>query len=95
MLTIFFDVTVKEGREEEFAELAKEMMHSTHVHDDGCSAFVWHRQVDDPRRFALYEQWRDQASVDAHLARLLGEIGRDRLLDFFENTSARQLEPIE
>ena len=95
MLTIVFDVTVKEGREEEFAELAKEMMRTTHAQDDGCAAFVWHRQVDDPRKFTLYEQWRDQAAVDAHLARLLGEIGRDRMFGFFEHTSARRLEPIE
>ena len=94
MLTILFDVTVKKGLEEEFAGLAKEMMRSTHAHDDGCVTFVWHRQVDDPRTFALYEQWRDQASVDAHLARLLGEIGRDRMFGFFEHTSARRLEPI-
>ncbi len=94
MLTILFDVTVKEGREDEFAELAKEMMRGTHAHDDGCAAFVWHRQADDPRRFTLYEQWRDQAAVDAHLARLLGEIGRDRMFGFFEHTSARRLDPI-
>ena len=95
MLTILFDVTVKEGLEEEFAELAKEMMRSTRALDEGRVTFAWHRQVDDPRKFVLYEQWRDQASVDAHLARLLTEIGRERFFGYFEHTSAQRLEPIE
>ncbi len=95
MLTIIFDVTVKDGLEEEFAELAKQMMRSTRALDEGCITFVWHRQPDDPRKFTLYEQWRDEAAVNAHLARLLAEIGRERFFAFFEKTSAQRLQPIE
>lgn len=95
MLTILFEVTVKEGLEEEFAELAKVMMRSTRALDEGRVTFAWHRQVDDPRRFTLYEQWRDEAAVNAHLARIVGEIGRERFFGYFEKTSAQRLEPIE
>jgi quinol monooxygenase YgiN len=95
MLTILFEVTVNEGLEEEFADLAKEMMRSTHALDEGCITFVWHRQPDDPRKFVLYEQWRDEPAVNAHLARLIGEIGRERFFGYFEKTSAQRLELIE
>jgi quinol monooxygenase YgiN len=88
MITLLFYMTVKPGREDEFAGVAKEMMSSTHAEDEGCINYSIHRQSDNAREFVLYEQWSDQAAVTAHLDRLLGAIGRDRLMDFFESTRA-------
>jgi antibiotic biosynthesis monooxygenase len=39
-----------------------------------------------PHEFVLYEQWRDQATLDAHLAHLDRMIGLAILFDFFEQT---------
>ena len=95
MLTILFSMTVHEGREAEFAELAREMMRSTHERDDGCITYAIHAKEGAPREFVLYEQWRDQAAVEKHLERLLAEVGRERFAGFFEKTQAVRLVPIE
>ncbi len=71
MITVLFYMTVKAGREEEFRELAKQLTISTHAEDEGCIAYTFHQQTDTPREFVLYEQWRDEVALSAHLNRLL------------------------
>jgi quinol monooxygenase YgiN len=95
VITVLFYMTVNEGRDNEFAELAKEMMRSTRSRDAGCITYAIHREIDAPRKFVLYEQWRDEDAINAHLARLMSEIGRERFVAFFETTSALRLQPIE
>ena len=95
MLTILFSMTIREGMEAEFVELAREMMRSTHAQDEGCIAYTIHAKEGAPREFVLYEQWRDQSSVEKHLQRLLAEMGRERFVAFFEKTGAVRLTPIE
>ena len=34
--------------------------------EPGCLTFNVHRHVDDPRRFFIYEQYRDAAALEAH-----------------------------
>ena len=29
--------------------------------------YVFHQRQDNPREFMLYEQWRDEAALDAHV----------------------------
>ena len=36
--------------------------------EPGCRMYQAHRSLADPRRFFLYEQYVDQAAVDAHRA---------------------------
>ena len=95
MLTILFSMTVKPGREDEFAALAREMMRGTHAEDDGCITYTIHRRGDDLRQFVLYEQWRDREAVQAHLDRMFAALGRERIMDFLEKTEAVSLTPIE
>ena len=57
MLTILFSMTIREGMEAEFVELARAMMRSTHERDDGCIAYTIHAKDGAPREFVLYEQW--------------------------------------
>ena len=91
-ITILFYVTAKEGKEEEFRELAAEMTKTTREEDEGCIHFTYHQEVDNPRQFVLYERWRDRAALDAHLARLQEVYGPPpsggflpaALLDFWE-----------
>lgn len=69
-ITFLFFMTAKAGREEECRELATRVTETTRAENEGCISYVFHQQNDNPREFVLYEQWRDQAAVDAHLARL-------------------------
>ena len=88
-------MTVHPGLADEFDGVAREMVRSTRAEDQGCITYTIHRVADDPHKFILYEQWRDQQSLDAHLARLIPHIGQSRFVSFFESTSAVRLDPIE
>jgi quinol monooxygenase YgiN len=34
--------------------------------EPGCLTYTVHRHIDDPRRFFIYEQYRDAAALEAH-----------------------------
>jgi quinol monooxygenase YgiN len=36
--------------------------------EPGCSMYVVHRHKTDPRRFFIYEQYKDDAALEAHRA---------------------------
>lgn len=36
--------------------------------EDGCLAYRFYSDLLNPRRLRLYEEWRDQAALDAHFA---------------------------
>jgi quinol monooxygenase YgiN len=86
MITGLFYMTLKPERVEAFRDIVTQLVITTHAEDAGCLAYVFHQQRDEPREFVLYEQWRDQAALDAHLARLDRMIGLASLFDFFEQT---------
>jgi (4S)-4-hydroxy-5-phosphonooxypentane-2,3-dione isomerase len=57
----------KEGRADEVAALASEMIPHTRA-EPGCRLFIVNRAVDDPRKFLLYEHFENRAAFDAHTA---------------------------
>jgi quinol monooxygenase YgiN len=75
MLTALFHMTARPGEEEAHRELLVRLAAGTRAHDAGCLASTFLRQRDAPGAFVLYEQWRDRAALDAHLARLQAEYG--------------------
>lgn len=93
MVTILFYVTIKSGKEQEFHDLTLRLTEITRAEDDGCLNYVFHQQQDNPRKYVLYEQWRDSKALEAHLAHLqelLGPPAPGRklpaaLLDFCED----------
>ena len=102
MLTILFSMVVKAGREEEWQAMLAELHRTTHAEDDGCLAYAYYRRADNPREYVLFEQWRDAAALDAHLARLRRVYGPPpdkggrllaAFLDLFERTEAVRYEP--
>lgn len=75
MLMILFTVKLKPDKESEFLRLVTELTRSTQAEDEGCIAYTFYRQTDNPLRVALFEQWRDQASLDSHIRRLSSVLG--------------------
>ena len=69
MICVAVTYVVKPGNEEEAAELFRKMTGHTRT-EPGCRFYLAHRSTADPRRFFLYEQYDDQAALDAHRARL-------------------------
>jgi quinol monooxygenase YgiN len=65
MITIIVHYEVTEGRGGEVsAVLARHAAQSRE--EPGCAQFVVHQAEDDPDAFVLYEQYLDEAALDAH-----------------------------
>jgi len=76
MITILFHVTVKPGKEREFHDCIINLTTITRAEDDGCLTYVFHQQQGVyPSKYVLYEQWRDQQALDAHVAHLQTLLG--------------------
>jgi quinol monooxygenase YgiN len=102
VVTLLFSVTVKEAKAEEFHDVAARLTTTTRAQDDGCLAYVFLQQEDAPREYVLYEQWRDQSALDAHLVRVQAMLGPPNpggrlpktFLDLCEKTSAVRYRPL-
>ncbi|MDQ2908763.1 MAG: antibiotic biosynthesis monooxygenase [Candidatus Eremiobacteraeota bacterium] len=67
MLVLAVTYVIKAGHETEAIECLKRL--TAEARDEpGNRMFVAHRAQDDPRTFFLYEQYDDQAALDAHRA---------------------------
>ena len=86
MITSIVSLTVKPGRIDDFRKLAIRAVTSTRAEDAGCITYVCYQQQDNPHEFVVYEQWQDQASGDAHSARLDQTIGLAVISDACEKT---------
>jgi quinol monooxygenase YgiN len=75
MITVIFSMTVKPEATAEFARVVEMLTRTTHAEDDGCIAYTFLRQTDDPLQHVLYEQWRDQDALNAHVQRLRDVLG--------------------
>jgi quinol monooxygenase YgiN len=65
MIVLKVDMLVKPGAEEK----CKEYMRILQEHsrrEPGCLIYVGHQSTENPRKFLFYEQYRDQAALDAH-----------------------------
>jgi quinol monooxygenase YgiN len=67
MICVAVTYVVKAGREAEAPELFARLAEATRA-EPGCRMYLVHRSTADPRRFFLYEQYDDQAALDAHRA---------------------------
>ena len=69
MLTFTAKLTVKAGGEEEFERMMRAAVPKVRE-EPGNHAYVFHRSTDNPRIFMFYEEYTDQAALDAHRAHL-------------------------
>ena len=67
MITVLFYATVKEDNVQTFHDQVVRLTAITRAEDDGCLTYVFHQRQDNPHEFMLYEQWRDEAALDAHV----------------------------
>jgi quinol monooxygenase YgiN len=67
MLVLIVHFSVKQGEEEKAKEWMRKMQEHTR-RERGCRLYVGHQSTEDPRRFCFYEQYVDQAALDAHRA---------------------------
>jgi quinol monooxygenase YgiN len=67
MICVAVTYLIQAGREEEAVGHFRALIPATRA-EPGCRMYLVHRSPTDPRRFFLYEQYDDQAALDAHRA---------------------------
>lgn len=65
MYVIVARFTAQDGKDEEVAELLREMEPHSNV-EPGCAQYTVQRHIEDPRVFLLYEQYHDEEAFTAH-----------------------------
>jgi quinol monooxygenase YgiN len=65
MIVLAVEWRAHEGSESEVADLFRKLEAASRK-EPGCLMYVVHRHVADHRRFFIYEQYQDDAAVDAH-----------------------------
>lgn len=53
------------GHEEEVAQIFAKLQAASRQ-EPGCLVYIVHRHKDDPRTFFIYEQYKDDAALQAH-----------------------------
>lgn len=67
MIVLMADYYTQEGKDDAVAEVLRGMSaYCNSEQEPGCAMYIVNRSVDDPRHFLLYEQYVDQAALDAH-----------------------------
>jgi quinol monooxygenase YgiN len=95
MICVAVTYVVKPGHEEEAVELFRTLTLHTRA-EPGCVMYLAHRSTTDPRRFFLYEQYVDQAAVDAHRAAPHFErYVKEALFRIIESRSPELYDPLE
>ena len=81
MLTFTAKLTVQAGQEDEFERIMRAAVPKVRE-EPGNHAYVFHRSTENACVFMFYEEYDDQAALDAHRAHLK-EMGIDlrQLLD--------------
>ena len=74
-ITLTAKLTIKAGKEKEFEALMKDVVPKVRK-EEGNLAYTMCRSKDNPRLFLFFEEYVDQAAIQAH-SRHLGELGID------------------
>ncbi len=66
MIVLLAQYQAKDGQGDAVAAALTEMATLVREHESGCAMYQVSRKQDDANSFILYEQYVDQAAVDAH-----------------------------
>ena len=65
MIVLKVDMVVKPGAEEKCKECIR-ILQEYSRRETGCLMYVGHQSTENPRKFLFYEQYQDQAALEAH-----------------------------
>jgi quinol monooxygenase YgiN len=95
MLILIVHVTIKAGHEDEVLDSFRKLQEATR-REPGCIAYVIQRSRENPRHYVAYEQYTDQAALDAHRASPhFKEHGTNGFYRFVEERRAELYDPVE
>jgi quinol monooxygenase YgiN len=67
MIVLKVDMLVKPGAEEQCREYIR-ILQERSRQEPGCVLYVGHQSTENPRKFLFYEQYKDEAALQAHRA---------------------------
>jgi quinol monooxygenase YgiN len=95
MICLAVTFVVKPGNESEAIAIFEEMTEKTLAEEPGCQMYLAHRSPTEPLKFFLYEQYDDQAALDAHRASPHFEhYIKNRLMPLIESRDAQLYEAL-
>ena len=95
MICLTVTYTIRPGHEDEAVEHFRRLIAPSRA-EPGCLTYLVHRDVNEPRTFFLYEQYRDAAAFDAHRSSAhFMEHGRNGVQRIAESRVAHVGEPLE
>jgi len=65
MIVLKVDMLVKPGAEEKCREYLR-LLQEHSRQEPGCLMYAGHQSTEDPRKFLLYEQYKNEAALQAH-----------------------------
>ncbi len=66
MMTFLAKMTVKEGKEDDFVRLAKELTEKVRANEPETVAYQFFKLRDEERGYAVYEQFTSEEAEEAH-----------------------------
>ena len=94
MICLAVTYVIQPGHEAEAIEFLHKLTGLTRA-EPGNLYYLAHRSLSDPRRFFLYEQYTDQAAIDAHRASShFAQYVTNGLFTILESRSPELYEPI-
>jgi quinol monooxygenase YgiN len=95
MICVAVTYVIQAGHEDEAVALFARLAEATRA-EPACRMYLAHRSTTDPRKFFLYEQYDDQAGLDAHRASPHFErYGKEGLFAILESRSPELYEPLD
>lgn len=91
MLVLLVQFTVQAGAEPHARDYIRKMQEHSRQ-EPGCRLYIGQQSTENPRRFCFYEQYENQAALDAHRAAPyfaeyvtngLGKLMENRTQEFF------------
>ncbi len=94
MICVAVTYLIQPGQEDRAAELFALVTPPTRA-EPGCRFYLAHRSLSNPRQFFLYEQYDDQAALDAHRnAPHFEQYVKNGLFTILESRSPELYEPL-
>ena len=95
MIVLAVTWVARTGREAEVAALLSKLTEESRK-EPGCVMYQVHRHRTEPRRFFIYEQYKDDAAIEAHRAapHFLQYVRKD-LPKMADRTEGNLYEPLE
>ena len=94
MLILAVRVTIKTGHEDEVIVPLRKLQEETR-REPGCISYFVQRSRENASRYLIYEQYKDQAALDAHRASShFQEYGTNGVYPFVEERQAELFDPI-